>query len=80
MRRYTRYSNVYLIFLKGQIRRSIIFEGEMGEKRGVYFEEHNITQKHIVSRTVTALSTHRARDIASRISCERNEVRNYFWN
>ena len=75
-----RYSWPYLIFLKGQIRRSIIFEGEMGEERGVYFEEHNITQKHIVSRTVIALSANWARDFTSRISCERNEVWNYFWN
>jgi len=62
------------------LRRSIIFEGEMGEGRGVYFEEHNIAQKHIVSRTFIALSINRAGNSTSRICCERNEVRNYFRN
>lgn len=52
----------------------------MGKRRGVYFEEHNITQKHIVSRTIITLSVRWARNSTSRIRCERNEVGNNFWN
>ena len=52
----------------------------MGEERGVYFEEHNITQKHIVSRIIVALSVNRPGNSTNRVRCQRNEVWNYFWN
>ena len=49
----------------------------MGEERGVYFEEHNITKKHIVGCTPVALNLNWINYPANSFCCERNEVWNY---